>query len=188
MNKKAIELSVNFIVMFVLAIVLFGVGIKFVTDIFLKAEEYQATIDQQTQSEIERIIDPNTPVGMPINSIDLGRGENGIVGIGILNLRGSSGKFTVAVECDAAVDYSGNVICDDSFGSGQACTDCDAWAFEPEEMYLDNNEKGVGGIFISVPKDAVSGTYIYNVQAQVDVGGAPQNYQALKKLNVNVLG
>lgn len=53
MNKKGIELSVNFIVMMILAIVVFGFGIKFAKDIFVKSNEMAdltyKDIDRQMQ-------------------------------------------------------------------------------------------------------------------------------------------
>ena len=184
MNKKAIELSINFIVMFILAIVMFGVGITFVTDIFLKGEELRESIDAQTENQIMRVLDPNTPVSMPINKLSLHRGEQEALGIGVLNLRGDTEKkeFIFFVECDGATDLSGTPICDDDMPSN-SCEECDNWAFPPNSMYLKNNEKDVGSISIIIPKDTISGIYIYNVWVQV--GG--DYYQTIKKLTVEVL-
>jgi hypothetical protein len=184
MNKKAIELSINFIVMFILAIVMFGVGITFVTDIFLKGEELRESIDAQTENQIMRVLDPNTPVSMPINKLSLHRGEQEVIGIGVLNLRGSDTQeeFSFDVYCDGATDLSGTPICDDD--SNPKCIECDIWAFPPNSMWLKNNEKDVGSISIIIPKDAVSGIYIYNVEVEVN---GQEAYQTIKKLTVEVL-
>ena len=47
-----------------------------------------------------------------------------------------------------------------------------------------NNEKDVGSISIIIPKDAVSGIYIYNVEVEVN---GQEAYQTIKKLTVEVL-
>ena len=39
MSKKGFELSINFIVIMILAIVIFGLGIKFVNDFFKQANK-----------------------------------------------------------------------------------------------------------------------------------------------------
>ena len=57
MNKKgAIELSVNFLVIMIIAISVFGMGIRMTFQLMTKAEEIRADVDESTQREIEEAL------------------------------------------------------------------------------------------------------------------------------------
>lgn len=98
-SKKGMELSINFIVMLILAITLFIFGIVFATKFFGDAEKTRVQISQQTKEEIHNLLlQQNAQVAIFPETIDLQRGENEIVGVGILNT-GETGVFTVKTDC-----------------------------------------------------------------------------------------
>ena len=56
MNKRAIELSINFIVLFILAIAMFSVGLVLVRNIFFEADEMKRTLDDRTRQKINTLL------------------------------------------------------------------------------------------------------------------------------------
>ena len=67
-NRKGIELSINFIVMLILALAVFSGGIMFATKFFGHAEKVRASMDAQTEKQIEKLLDSGSPVVIPINT------------------------------------------------------------------------------------------------------------------------
>ena len=51
MNKKAFELSINFVVTLVLAMVILSFGIYFVKMIYERSTEMKLSLDQQTEMD-----------------------------------------------------------------------------------------------------------------------------------------
>ena len=138
MNKKAtLQLSMNFIVILVLAMLMFGVGMKFVTSIFLKADAMKESLDERTESQIMQTLDPGTPVSLPLNRYELERKETKTIGLGVLNELGSEATFYVEVYCDAAIDSNEDVLCDRKAGStcgSSGEVNCDGWTYDIDEF------------------------------------------------------
>ena len=55
-NKRAIQLSMNFLVTFILAIVILGMGVMFFTKLFMHGEEIKQQLDEQTRTELQQIL------------------------------------------------------------------------------------------------------------------------------------
>jgi len=54
-SKKGIELSINFIVMLIIGIAMFGFGLKFLAQFFSGAEQIKSQLDTQTKTQIQRL-------------------------------------------------------------------------------------------------------------------------------------
>ncbi len=102
MNKKGIELSVNMLVVIIIALVVFGFGIWMSSKFFGAAESQKAQIDQDTESAIENLLSGGTRVGIPINRKTIKRGSSDIFGLGVLNTGGQSDNFVIKVNFNRA--------------------------------------------------------------------------------------
>jgi bacillopeptidase F (M6 metalloprotease family) len=106
MNRKAMELSVGFLVILIISIIIFGMSIYFFGKIRGAVQDVQTAIDQQTANEIERLIkEENKLLAIPF-STQTGRvGEFIQFGLGIRNLATpgqDKASFAVVVNFDSA--------------------------------------------------------------------------------------
>jgi len=108
-NKKAMELSINFIVMLIIAMALFSFGIWFAYKFFGGAEKMRTELDEQTQTQIENLLmQSNERVIIPFNSKTLDKSNSAIFGVGILNMLESPTQFTIEITKDS--NYCGDEI------------------------------------------------------------------------------
>ena len=157
MNKKAIELSVNFFVVIILSIVMMSMGIMLIRNFFESAEEIKAEIDENTKAGIASLLSQGKMVAVfPAHGKIYG-GQHGIVGLGILNV-GNQADFTVSVEFNNAYNVTKGEIPENPPGV------YDNWLFFDSGPYeLIANEKVNVPIRIDILEGAESGTYIFNI-------------------------
>jgi|GEM_PF-4066812 len=123
-NKRAIELSINFIVMLVLGIAMFAGGLAFASKFFMKAEQVRTNLDSQTQKQIEKLLDSGTPVVIPISTKEINKNKFDTYGIGVL------------------AKYYGNYIIDVHYKSAfrkdktAIVADAEAWLHHPWNVHL----------------------------------------------------
>ncbi len=164
MNKKAVELSINFIVITILSLIVLGIGFYLVTNIFTTAEEYKEKLDEQTQEHIlETLRESGELISIPINKYTIQRGGHTIFGIGILNDLGDIGIFYPRLVCTEAIDADQNEMC--AVNNGISCDTeatayCNNWiTMDTTGMTLENRKSDVVTLFIIVPDNAPEGTY-----------------------------
>ncbi|MBS3142693.1 hypothetical protein J4464_04890 [Candidatus Woesearchaeota archaeon] len=101
MQKKGFELSINFIVIMILAIVIFGLGIKFVNDFFKQANKLSDKSTEQLDREIGELLCPtNQMVCIPVNRKTIRHGEFDTFGIKIRNVLDKNADFKVYIYPD----------------------------------------------------------------------------------------
>jgi hypothetical protein len=156
-NKRAIELSINFIVMLILAIATFAGGMLFLSKFFGKAQEMRGTLDSQTQREIEKLLDSGSPVVIPISTKEIFRNKFDTFGAGILAK--FNGQYTLTVSQSS----SGSAFTKDK----QPITwNMQDWKIQPsatQTIHLNKNEKGKILIGMTVPNNAPVGTYLLTI-------------------------
>ena len=191
-KKAAVELSAGFLVILILSLVIFGIGIMLVSQIFTSAETLKQNLDEQTAAEIRNTLKDNSLVSLPFNRLEIKRKAYDVTGIGILNKLGSTKLFYVSVECNAALGKGDVVLCDEDGGKmcdGEGAPGCGLWVTaDSEGVSLDHNEDTVSDMFIHIPADAPSGNYVFNVKVCYERSCKEQGqlYGTLKKLYVNV--
>ena len=145
-NKKAIELTINFLVMLILAVVVFGLGMKFMVQFFAGAQKQQAALDQQTKSRIEGLLSSGERVAVPLNKKTLIRGEGDTIGIGISNVVSDKPEndFYVKIACAGT------------------CTNAPEVTYSPKHA-IENNKQTVVLTYFQTKKNTPSMSYIFNV-------------------------
>lgn len=179
MNKRAFELSINFIVTLILAMVILSFGIYFVKMIYEESTEMKLTLDQQTEMELERLMDSGEKVSLYPGRRTVGSGEIARFGLGILNINDAETEFKVIINPSIATKNDGTEIC-----KGNSCSYLKDWiktTYDNNEIDLTigNNEKKKI-LFGILPENAEPGTYVFDVK--VNDG----SYGGLKKVYVKV--
>ena len=194
MNKKAIELSINFIVITILSLIVLGIGFYLVTHIFTTAEEYKAELDEQTQENIlETLRQSGELVSLPINKYTILRGGHTILGIGVLNDIGDLETFYPTLTCNEAIDADQNELC--AVNNGVSCdieatAYCNDWiTVDTTGITLENRKSEIVGIVVLVPDNAPEGTYGFTFKVctgnYCGMSGSTQ-YGPTKKLYITV--
>jgi len=153
-NKKAVELSINFIVMLILAISVFTGGLVFAAKFFKQAETMKGSLDSQTERQIERLLDSGAPVVIPVSTKEIFRKKFDTFALGIFALE--EGHYKFEINTRNAYDKNKQPITGIDFGE---------WVVAPEtEKDLKKNENAKFLIGVEVPSSAKSGLYIYEIK------------------------
>ncbi len=167
MNKNAIELSVNFLVMFIIGIVVFGMGIYIVQQIATQAFESDRYTQDYLDSQIESIsCTARDKVCVTNNFQQLRRGEVGFIGLFIYNYNetANNATFTITPEPVRAYDV------DDAQMTEMYADIPDLQPNEPriivvnEDVTIPAKQQQRIGLGVSIPDDAPSGRYVWNIE------------------------
>ncbi len=188
MNKKAaIQLTVQFIVLTVLALITVGIGFYIVTNIFITAEEYKGKLDEQTQENIIAALKKSgEAISLPITSYTIRRGDNEVIAVGVLNSIGKTATFTFTAECTEGLSSDDTILC--AKNSGMSCNSaeagyCSDWVIiDTEKEELENRDSTAVGLFVRVPDVAPSGIFGYTIKVYAD----GSQYGTSKKMYITV--
>jgi len=173
MNKKGFELSISVIVTIIIAIVLLGLGVLLLNKFIGGAQEIKTELDEETDQQLSLLLEAGEKAAIPFNSFDLRRGDSVVVGFGILNIEETQ-SFNFEVDESSAYDAENNAL---PFNA-------DEWVrFDKSSVEIKSRETFKTAILLTVPDNATSGTYIFNVEVKYFPS---QTQYALKKLYVNV--
>lgn len=167
MNKKAIELSINFIVILILSIVIMSSSFILVRQFFGKATEMKAKLDSDTETQIRGLLVSGQRVAIPLHTKEAKIGEFVTFGVGISNILkggGSSDTFTISVEDDN---------CKPIGGSG---AEIDAKDYIPQ-ITIDKNDQNIALIGVDTAKGAHGTTYKCDIHVTYFDGQDWKNYE-----------
>ena len=162
MQKKAIALSINFIVILIIAIVIFSFGIFFVNKVFNITTEKHKEITEMTKTHIEGMLDSGEKVAIPVTTLKLRRGDSGVFGMGVLNID-TVNVGTIANEFYIKIE-PGDVFKEDGSPITPPSGLFPEIAIRSGNPYIiETNKKEVYSVVVKVPSNAIAGTYILNV-------------------------
>lgn len=170
MNKSAISLSINFLVVIIISLVVLGFGITLLFKFMGGAEDIKGKLDQRTQEQIEHLlIDEGKKVALPLHHANLYGGGEKAFGVGIRNIDflQFGDKFRINIEANTPSDTNAN----------------EWFLYFKEDLTIEENEHHVEPIMVSVPDNAAKGLYIFDVTV-FDSFNKP--YGNKQKLTVNV--
>lgn len=192
-KQGAVELSAGFLVTLILSLVVFGIGVMLISQVFTSAENIKKNVDEQTASQTRAALKGNTLLSLPFNRLDIHRKKYDSTALGIVNKLGRHETFFVTGSCNAALAGDGTtVLCDADEGQmcdGEGSPDCSKWLnIDGSGFPLNHNEEALVEIYINVPTDAISGNYVFDVKVCTERSCAEQGtaYETVKKLYVKV--
>ena len=163
-KKAALDLSVGFLVKLILAIVVFGMGMVIVRNIFSMAGSGDLTrgVDDEVERQIRVLMNDGERVLVFPEEVETRPQRAAIFGLGILNILDRPGEveFNLEVECHEFIARGSN--------SGVSCPEeSNTWTFDTyDSVFLrrggDGNEAVVS--IPVVPSVNTQGTYVYNVR------------------------
>ncbi|MDP3766212.1 MAG: hypothetical protein Q8R04_06900 [Nanoarchaeota archaeon] len=174
-NKKAIELSLNFIVILIISIVIFGFGVRFISKLSSQATELQDITTGELDERIGNLVcEGSDRVCIGIDRKTIRRTKFDVFGLKIINILDSQG-FDIIVARPVPSGYTKN--------KAEIQSDNLIWNPQSRTVFTEKNEEKNLGIGIQVPANAVSGTYIFDVKIQTQDG---KPYSQVQKLYVDV--
>jgi len=148
-NKKGIELSINFLVIIILSIAIFSFSIFFLRNLFTSTEQAGEQISSRLQEQTFSLLAQGKKTAIPINKFTLSPGGSEVVGLGMNNVIGQDNKFIVEI-LDGKSE-SGKVFPKESI-------------LYDTEFIIENNDQKVTSILIKVPTKQPSEEYIIDVR------------------------
>ena len=174
-NKEAVELSLNFIVILIISIIIFGFGIRFISKLSSQAIELQEITTSELDERIGNLVcEGSDRVCVGIDRKTIRRTKFDVFGLKIINILDSQG-FDIIVTRPVPSGYTKN--------KAEIQTDNLVWNPKTRTAFIEKNEEKNFGIGIQVPANAVSGTYIFDVKIQTQDG---KPYSGTQKLYVDV--
>jgi hypothetical protein len=162
-NKKGFELSINFIVILVIAIVIFAGGIFLTNKFFKLAGSHKKQIDHDTQTAIENLLNSGSKVAVPVYRKEITRGGGDVFGIGIRNTEDVD-KFHVIASFDEAYGLNNERL------SASRTYINDNWIIDDlGTIEIDNNMHDIELFIVEVQGNMAphtstkKGTYIFNI-------------------------
>jgi len=168
--KKGIELSINFLVTIIIALTIFGFGVKFIYNLASEATELESLTTSELDKRIGDLLCESTDkVCIGIDKKVIQKGNFDVFGIKIINIQDVT-DFEITVDRPDIPGYTlnNNPITEDEL----------IWNPKSRTERLEREEERELGLGISVPKNAQSGTYIFDVRVEP--------YGTLHKLYVEV--
>ena len=174
-DKRAIELSLNFIVILIISIIIFGFGIRFISQLSSQATELQEITTAELDERIGNLIcEGSDRVCVGIGRKTIRRTIFDIFGLKIVNILESQ-NFDISVERPTPSGYT--------ISKEEIQTDDLIWNPKQRSVFIEKNEEKNLGIGVQVPANIVSGTYIFDVKIQTADG---KSYSNIQKLYVDV--
>lgn len=184
--KKGLQLSINFIVIIIIAVVLLALGIALLNQFIGGAREIKAELDTRTETQLTELLTGGDQIALPFNRQTVRRGDAHIFGLGILNIEEDDlSWFRVNISFSRAVEKDGITEIPAS-----EVPSADEWfRYDQEPFEIGFNEQRKEVIRLEVPTGVQSGTYVFNVRifgaVSSDMAGEEQ-YDVTKKIYVNV--
>lgn len=171
LGKKAIELSLNFIVILIISIIIFAFGVRFISKLSSQATELQEITTSELDERIGNLIcEGSDRVCVGIDRKTIKRAKFDIFGLKIINILESQ-SFDISITRPNPSGYTKTkqpIESDDLI-----------WNPKARSVFIEKNEKKNLGIGVQVPANIVSGTYIFDVRIQTQDGKAYSNVQKL---------
>ena len=175
LNRKAIELSLNFIVILIISLVVFGFGVNFISNLSSKATELQELTISELDDRIgDLICEGSERVCLGIDRKTIKRTNFDLFGLKIINILDSQ-SFDVEITRPTPSGYTKN--------KAEIQSDNLVWNPKERSIDIDKNEEKTIGIGIQVPANTMPGTYIFNIEIKTSDG---KPYSPIQKLYVDV--
>lgn len=179
-NKRAsLEISIQAIVIVVLAMTLLGFGLGFIKSIFGGITKTGETLTEQIKTQIqEDLRTGEKKISFPKTEIKLDKGESEVIGIGIYNKKDSLLHYKMRFTPVSGPDGAPFSIDNPSW-----------FQFAQNQVYaLPAAEISLRSIKLSIPRSVPAGSYYLTFEVVDDDFPPPNNIYAQKDVFVVVKG
>lgn len=177
LNKKSIELSLNFIVIVIISIIIFGFGMRFISKLFYEATDLTKVTAEELDSKIGSFACEGTErVCLGNDRKAIAKKKFGVFGVKIVNILESQ-NFDIEVKTPSPEPIGYTFDKKPIFNPQLTVLPA------RRTVVIGQNEERNLGIGVEVPANAVSGVYILNVEIKTQTG---ELYVPVQKLYVEV--
>jgi hypothetical protein len=183
MNKKAFELSMGLIVMFIMGVAVLALGLFLVKNFLTTSSELEQQISSSVEMQINTILSStNEKVVLPEFKKQLKQGQRYIFGLGIKNYIEETADFTITMKFVNAYTTNGEVQYSPNTNIG-------AWYFEKQGPYTIEKDKSKLVLLpVEVKQGVVGITYVFDVDVICSVNSNLCNpYGYKQKVYVSVI-
>jgi hypothetical protein len=171
MNKKGIELAISFVVIIIISLVVFAGSMVIVRNIFSGAEELKATLDQQTDSQIQEMLSAGEIVAVPLAHKAIAIGDKAVFWAAVSNAfqTATNDKFYVLVGLGNVYNPDGSAATGDLTFALQSHINQNWLFYDKGPHTIPIGDYKAISIFVSVGdeiapgKDTKKGLYAFNV-------------------------
>lgn len=153
--KKGIELSLNFLVTIIIVITIFTFGVKFISNITKEANELESLTTEQLDKRIENLVCDTDRVCIGINRKTIQKGEFDVFGIRIINILETQ-EFNIISRVTKLIKNNEEIIDPNNLNKINLK--------HRKNFIIEEDKEENLGMGVEVAKDAVSGTYIIDVE------------------------
>ena len=183
LNKRGIELSVNFLVIMIISLIIFGFCIYFINILSSQATDLaDITLGELDQRIGELICEGSSRVCIGIERQVIKKDRLGVFGLKIFNVEDTQ-QFEVTVVPSSPIGYDSKNRPILKTGAFKGLSIIPSLYKTARAVTIEKNEEKNIGIGVQVPKDAPPGTYIFNVDIK---DGSGKAYSKTQKLYVDV--
>ena len=174
LSKKGFELSINFIVQLIMAIVIFGFGIAFATRMFGGGNEISEMAYEDFNNKVQALsCSGYDQVCLAQKSVTIPKGDLKIVPFTVKNELGEDANFRVIVRNTAYIGKDNERVDAENFASsGIKPLSLFDLSDEGRVEKIANRDSFTYGIGILAPKDAVPGKYTLTFWVDYDASGS----------------
>ncbi len=178
-KKGDLTITVNAIVIIVLALTFLSLGLVFIRQIFQGISDTTLTVQDQIRQQIlDDLRRGDKKLSFPADEITVARGGEKIIGIGVKNILDSSSDFKVHIFDNEGVEL---------VSSSQALDNVPVFYWDESAQPLAVNEVGVVGIKVLGPNTFVGSTISKIVISYSDESATDLTYST-KSFFVKVTG
>lgn len=159
MNKKAIELSINFIVIIIISLVVFSFGVRYIYQLGSEANKLKDMAVEELDRKIGSLAcEGSERVCLGIGTKTIKKGHFDVFGLRITNVLDDNYEFNIEVNSSTIVyTKKGEEIISDE-------NKLPKLKYRTEPFLIKQNEESDLGIGVEIPKNAKSGTYVLDVK------------------------
>lgn len=174
MDRRGLELSLNFLVILILSLVVFLGGLALVNMMMGFANQQASGLDDESKRKIESILNEGEQVAIPFYKKEVRMGKYVNYGVGIYNVLGEEKVFWVTVKCSEVIAQNGTRMPTSEYNP--AYIDDNWHTFGNATPYrIENNEQKIATISVRpTSEDGIGGskpgTYIFDVNVTAGNG------------------
>ena len=168
-NKKAsLEISIQAIVIVVLAMTILGLGLGFVRGLFKNIGSTTEDVTEQVRQKIlDDLITGDKKIAFPKTEVSVDRGASTILSVGIRNKNNADLKYKLKFCAVSGPDSSGNLV---------PTNDCSKYAswfqYDATQVYkLPPSDSTIRNVKVIVPSGQTSGSYFFTFEVFDDTLG-----------------
>ena len=159
-KRASLEISIQAIVIVVLAMTLLGLGLGFIRKQFAGISGIQEDVTEQVRQKIlDDLITGDKKISFPKSEVTIDRGSSTVLSIGVRNKNNAPLSYTMQFCAVSGPNSAGNI---DTLPCDTFTTGANSWLqYNPAAVTLAPSDYSIRNIKVSIPTGQRSGSYFF---------------------------